>query len=32
VRFDQKDVWEQYAGPVSDRLLVDLYEHWLEPA
>ena len=32
VRFDQARVWATYEGPAQDRLLVDLYEHWLEPA
>lgn len=29
VRFRQKDVWPDYAGPEGDALLLDLYEHWL---
>jgi len=32
VSFAQADVWTRYAGPPHDRILVDLYEHWLEPA
>ena len=32
VRFDQSHVWGGYAGPAMDQLLVDIYEHWLEPA
>lgn len=32
VRFDQTRLWERYAGSPRDALLVDLYEHWLEPA
>lgn len=32
VAFDMKDLWgERYSGPSGDRLLVDVYEHWLEP-
>ena len=31
VEFDQTHVWDQYPGPASDKLWVDLYEHWLEP-
>jgi nitrile hydratase len=31
VRFDQTRVWEGYAAPPQDKLLIDLYEHWLEP-
>ena len=29
--FDQTDLWSVYTGPATDRLLVDIYEHWLEP-
>ena len=32
VEFDQNDVWPQYDGPASDKILIDLFEHWLEPA
>jgi nitrile hydratase len=32
VRFRQKDVWPQYAGPDGDTVDVDIYEHWLWPA
>jgi len=32
VSFAQADVWTRYAGPPHDRILVDLYEHWLESA
>ncbi|HEY7061507.1 MAG TPA: SH3-like domain-containing protein [Chloroflexota bacterium] len=31
VGFDQADVWEQYPA-AGDKVYVDLYEHWLEPA
>jgi len=31
VRFDQVRLWEKYGGSSQDRLLVDIYEHWLEP-
>ena len=30
VEFDQTQVWSRYAGPPNDKVLVDLYEHWLE--
>jgi nitrile hydratase len=30
VIFDQPSVWEE--GQAGDQLLVELYEHWLEPA
>jgi nitrile hydratase subunit beta len=32
VRFRQKDLWGSYAGPASDHLEADIYEHWLEPS
>jgi hypothetical protein len=32
VGFDQAALWSGYAGDPRDRLFVDLYEHWLEPA
>jgi nitrile hydratase subunit beta len=32
VRFLQKNVWPDYAGPASDVLEVEIYQHWLEPA
>lgn len=32
VSFPQGDVWARYPGPPQDRVLLDLYEHWLEPA
>jgi len=31
VAFSQGDVWERYVGS-EDKLLVDIYEHWLDPA
>jgi nitrile hydratase beta subunit-like protein len=30
VAFRQCDVWEKYHAP-DDKLLVDIFEHWLEP-
>ncbi len=30
VSFAQHDVWPDYRGATSDRLYVDVYEHWLE--
>ncbi|HLH27149.1 MAG TPA: SH3-like domain-containing protein [Chloroflexota bacterium] len=31
VGFSQRDVWQEY--PVAgDKVYVDIYEHWLEPA
>jgi nitrile hydratase len=32
VRFNQEEVWEDYSGSNRDKLHVDLYDHWLEPA
>lgn len=31
VRFDQAHVWENYDASPQDKLLIDIYEHWLEP-
>ena len=30
VRFDQPDVWPAYGGSPRDRLLANVFEHWLE--
>lgn len=32
VRFRQKDVWPDYAGPAADVVEVEIYQHWLDPA
>lgn len=32
VEFDQAEVWPDYPGPTTDRVCVDIYDHWLEPA
>jgi nitrile hydratase beta subunit-like protein len=32
VRFDQAHLWPQYPAALHDKLLIDVYEHWLEPA
>ena len=32
VEFPQTGVWDGYTGPESDKVLVDIYEHWLDPA
>ncbi|MBL8669051.1 MAG: nitrile hydratase subunit beta [Alphaproteobacteria bacterium] len=32
VRFRQGDIWPDYAGPAQDTAVVDIYEHWLDPA
>jgi hypothetical protein len=31
VAFQQADVWEDYSAK-GDKLLVDIFEHWLDPA
>ncbi len=31
IRFLQRDLWSDYAGPEADSLVVDVYEHWLKP-
>jgi nitrile hydratase subunit beta len=30
VSFPQRDVWPGYRGNVTDRVCIDLFEHWLE--
>jgi nitrile hydratase len=30
--FDQHDLWPDYPGSRKDRLIADIYEHWLQPA
>lgn len=30
VRFLQKEVWTDYAGPPTDTVDVEIYQHWLE--
>ncbi len=32
VRFEHGDLWAQARSAAHDKLLIDLYEHWLEPA
>jgi nitrile hydratase len=31
VAFRQTDLWEGYRGSPGDQVLIDLYQHWLEP-
>lgn len=31
VQFDQHELWESYPGPATDTLIVDVFQHWLEP-
>lgn len=30
VRFDQARIWSEYRGQLGDRVLADVFEHWLE--
>ena len=30
VSFEQTDLWPQYRDTRADKLLMDIYEHWLE--
>ena len=33
VGFGQRDVWHtRYQGAASDKVYVDIYDHWLDPA
>jgi hypothetical protein len=32
VGFPQHEVWADYRGSGGDRVSLDLFEHWLEPA
>ena len=32
VLFPQSRLWEHYDGPEDDTLIIDIFEHWLEPA
>ena len=32
VEFNQTEVWVNYRGSSMDKIHVDIYEHWLEPA
>lgn len=32
VRLRQADLWPDYAGPPTDTLELEIYEHWLAPA
>lgn len=31
VAFKQAEVWDGYNGPPADTIVIDIYEHWLEP-
>jgi nitrile hydratase subunit beta len=32
VRFRQADVWPDYVGNSEDKIEIEIYQHWLEPA
>jgi len=32
VRLEQAHIWEHYTASSHDKLFIDIYEHWLEPA
>ena len=32
VRFFQKDVWPDYAGPPGDTIDLEIFQHWLDTA
>ena len=32
VGFSMCDLWPSYTGPMSDRLFVEVYDHWLADA
>ena len=32
VAFDQASLWPSYRGPPSDKLCIEIYDHWLELA
>jgi nitrile hydratase len=32
IAFPQAELWPDYAGPTADRLIIEIYDHWLAPA
>ncbi|WP_430911595.1 SH3-like domain-containing protein [Methylobacterium sp. sgz302541] len=32
VEFPQREIWPDYAGSPEDSLVIEIYEHWMEPA
>lgn len=32
VRISQPELWSDYSGAESDKLDIEIFEHWLEPA
>jgi nitrile hydratase subunit beta len=31
VRFGQRELWPDYAGPAGDCVEIEIFQHWLEP-
>ncbi|MGB0843237.1 MAG: SH3-like domain-containing protein [Alphaproteobacteria bacterium] len=31
VRFSQKSIWQNYTGPSTDTIEIEIYQHWLKP-
>jgi nitrile hydratase len=31
VRLMQRDLWPDYEGPDQDSLVLEIYQHWLQP-
>jgi hypothetical protein len=31
VRFNQAELWPDYAGAAADTIEIEIYQHWLEP-
>jgi nitrile hydratase len=32
IGFNQPELWSKYHAAAKDKLYVDIYDHWLEPA
>jgi len=32
VRIPQQELWDPYVGTDRDKLEIEIFEHWLEPA
>ena len=30
IEFNQQNLWQQYSGSQADKLMVDIFEHWIE--
>ena len=31
VEFLQREVWSEYSGAPEDTIVIEIYEHWMEP-